>query len=133
AAVWRDIRKLPLEEQEAALRNPEMRARLIDAAHERMRERQDSVGAEPRRPEFDWIFVLDKPLPPYRSVGEIAREQNKDPVETMIDLALEKHLQLFFQQPMVNEDQDVVLAMLRHPSYVVTFYVLWECVYMIFV
>jgi N-acyl-D-amino-acid deacylase len=121
AEIWREIRKLPLDEQEAALRNPELRAKLIEAAHERIRSREETVGAEPRRAEFDWIFVLDKPLPPYRSVGEIAREQNKDPVETMIDLALEKHLRLFFQQPLVNEDQNVVLAMMRHPRSVVTF------------
>jgi N-acyl-D-aspartate/D-glutamate deacylase len=121
AEIWRDIRKLPLDEQEAALRNPELRAKLIEAAHERMRSREETVGAEPRRAEFDWIFVLDKPLPPYRSVGEIAREQSKDPVETMIELALQKHLRLFFQQPLVNEDQNVVLAMMRHPRSVVTF------------
>jgi N-acyl-D-aspartate/D-glutamate deacylase len=121
ADLWRDIRKLPLERQEAALRDPELRTKLIEAAHERIRSREETVGAEPRRPEFDWIFVLDKPLPPYRSIGEIAREQNKDPVETMIDLAMEKHLRLFFQQPLVNEDQDVVLAMMRHPRSVVTF------------
>jgi N-acyl-D-amino-acid deacylase len=121
ADIWRDIRKLPLDQQETALRNPELRTKLIEAAHERMRSREETVGAEPRRPEFDWIFVLDKPLPPYRSIGEIAREQNKDPVEVMIDLALDKHLRLFFQQPLVNEDQDVVLAMMRHPRSVVTF------------
>ncbi|HJU10261.1 MAG TPA: amidohydrolase family protein, partial [Candidatus Binataceae bacterium] len=121
AEIWRDIRKLPLDQQEAALRNPELRSKLIEAAHERIRSREETVGAEPRRPEFDWIFVLDKPLPPYRSVGEIACEQNKDPIETMIDLALEKHLHLFFQQPLVNEDQNVVLAMMRHPLSVVTF------------
>lgn len=121
AEIWRDIRKRPLDEQEATLRKPELRAKLIEAAHERMRSREETVGAEPRRPEFDWIFVLDKPLPPYRSVGEIAREQNKDPVEVMIDLALEKHLRCFFQQPLVNEDQDVVLGMMRHPRSVVTF------------
>jgi N-acyl-D-amino-acid deacylase len=121
AAVWSDIRKLPLVQQENALRDPAIRSRLIEAAHERMRAREETVGAEPRRPEFDWIFVLDKPLPPYRSIGEIAREQNKDPIETMIDLALENHLHLFFQQPLVNEDQDVVLAMMRHPRSVVTF------------
>jgi N-acyl-D-amino-acid deacylase len=121
AEIWRDIRKLPLDQQEAALRDSELRAKLIEAAHERIRSREETVGAEPRRPEFDWIFVLDKPLPPYRSVGEIAREQNKDPIETMIELALEKHLRLFFQQPLVNEDQNVVLAMMRHPRSVVTF------------
>jgi N-acyl-D-amino-acid deacylase len=121
AELWRDLRKLPLDQQEAALRNPELRAKLIEAAHERIRSREETVGAEPRRPEFDWIFVLDKPLPPYRSVGEIARERNQDPVETMIDLALEKHLRLFFQQPLVNEDQNMVLAGMRHPHSVVTF------------
>src|SRR5215831_9950479 len=121
ADIWRDIRKLPLDQQETALRNPELRTKLIEAAHERMRTREETVGAEPRRPEFDWIFVLDKPLPPYRSVGEIAREQNKDPVEMMIELALEKHLRLFFQQPLVNEDQNMVLARMRHPHSVVTF------------
>ena len=36
--VWRDIRKLPLAEQEAALRNPEMRAKLVAAAHDQPRE-----------------------------------------------------------------------------------------------
>lgn len=121
APVWCDIRKLPLAEQEAALRNPDIRRKMVEGAHERIRSGGQTVGAEPRRPEFDWVFVLDKPLPPYRSIGEIAREQNKDPVEVMIDLALEKHLKLFFQQPLVNEDQDVVLATMRHPRAVVTF------------
>jgi len=121
APVWRDIRKLPLAEQEAALRNPEIRRQMVDAAHERIRSGGQTVGAEPRRPEFDWVNVLDKPLPPYRSVGEIARERNQDPVEVMIDLALERHLKLFFQQPLVNEDQDYVLAGMRHPRSVVTF------------
>jgi N-acyl-D-amino-acid deacylase len=121
APVWCDIRKLPLAEQEAALRNPEIRRKMVEAAHEKIRSGKQTVGAEPRLPEFDWLFVLDKPLPPYRSLGEIGREQNKDPLEVMIDLALEKHLKQFFQQPLVNEDQDYVLAGMRHPRSVVTF------------
>ena len=32
APVWSEIRKLPLAEQEAALRNPAMRAKLVEAA-----------------------------------------------------------------------------------------------------
>ncbi|MGA2411683.1 MAG: amidohydrolase family protein, partial [Candidatus Binataceae bacterium] len=39
----------------------------------------------------------------------------------IIDLALEKHMRQFFIQPIVNEDQDIVLAMMRHPRSVVTF------------
>jgi len=121
APVWSDIRKLPLAEQEAALRNPATRAKMVEAAREFMTQRHHVVGAEARPPHFDYFFVLDKPLPPYRSVGEIARETGKDPLDVMLDLSLEKHLRQFFIQPLVNEDQDVVLAMMRHPRSVVTF------------
>src|SRR5712692_2689576 len=121
APVWSDIRKLPLAEQEAALRNPAMRAKLVEAAREFMTKRHNIVGAEARPPDFDYFFVLDKPLPPYRSVAQVARERGQDALEVMLDLALEKHLKQFFIQPIVNEDQDIVLAMMRHPRSVVTF------------
>jgi N-acyl-D-amino-acid deacylase len=121
AEVWRDVRKLPLAEQEAALRNPEMRAKLIAAAREHLSQPSHAVGAEARRPDYDWFFVLDRPTPPYRSIAEIAKETGKDPLDVIIDAALEKHLKQFFIQPIVNEDQELVLAMMRHPRSVVTF------------
>jgi N-acyl-D-amino-acid deacylase len=119
--VWREIRKLPLAEQEAALRNPEIRAQLIAAVHEQPREEKKIVGAEPRRANFKWLFVMDKASPPHRSVAEIAEELNKDPVEVILDLALEKHMKQFFLQPLANENQDHVLEMMRNPRSVVTF------------
>jgi N-acyl-D-amino-acid deacylase len=121
APVWSDVRKLPLAEQEAALKNPEMRAKLVEAARDFMTKRHNVVGAEARPPDFNYFFVLDKPLPPYSSVAQIARERGADALEVMLDLALEKHLKQFFIQPLVNEDQDIVLAMMRHPRSVVTF------------
>jgi N-acyl-D-amino-acid deacylase len=121
APVWSDVRKLPLAAQEAALRDPGTRAKLVEMAHQYSAERREVFGAEARPPEYDWLFVLDKPLPPYRSVGEIARGTSSDPLNVMIDLALEKNLKQFFLQPLANEDQDVVLAMMRHPRSVVTF------------
>ncbi len=121
APLWSEMRKLPLAEQEATLRNPAARAQLIQAAREFMTKRHNVVGAEARPPDFDYLFVLDQPLPPYRSVAQIARERQQDALEVMLDLALEKHLRQFFIQPIVNEDQDVVLAMMRHPRSVVTF------------
>ncbi|MHB8383465.1 MAG: N-acyl-D-amino-acid deacylase family protein [Candidatus Binataceae bacterium] len=117
--VWSDIRKLPLAEQEAALRNPETRQQLVKAVNESGGSR--AVGAEPRRANFDWMFVMDKPNPPHRSVAEIARASGKDPVDVIIDLALEKHLKQFFLQPLANENQSDVLEMMRHPRSVVTF------------
>ena len=75
--VWRDIRKLPLAEQEAALRNPDLRQKLVEAASQRSNER--IVGAEARPANYKWLFVMDRATPPYRSVAEIAAAQNKHP------------------------------------------------------
>jgi N-acyl-D-amino-acid deacylase len=117
--VWREFRKLPLAEQEARLRDPEMRRKLVDAARERRQERP--VGPEPRNANFKWLFPLDRALPPYRSIAQIAEESSKDPVDVMIDMALEKNLKMFFIQTLSNEDQGHVLEMMRHPRSVVTF------------
>jgi N-acyl-D-aspartate/D-glutamate deacylase len=118
--VWRDIRKLPLAEQEAALRNPEMRRKLVEAAHEPMEQRR-AVGPEPRSANFKWLFVMERASPPHRSVAEIANELNKDPVDVIIDLALEKNLKQFFLQPLFNQNDDHVLEMIKNPRSVVTF------------
>jgi len=117
--VWRELRKRPLAEQEAALRDPEMRRKLVDAAHERSQER--SIGAEPRGANFKWLFPLERATPPYRSIAEIAETTNTDPVEVVIDLALKKNLKQFFLQTLTNENQEHVLEMMRHPRSVVTF------------
>jgi N-acyl-D-amino-acid deacylase len=118
--AWREIRKLPLAEQEAALRNPEIRRKLVQAASDRS-PGERAVGAEARDANYNWIFPLDRPTPPYRSIAEIAAAENKDPVDVMIDLALEKNLKKFFMQTLVNENQDDVLEMMKHPRSVVTF------------
>jgi N-acyl-D-amino-acid deacylase len=64
---------------------------------------------------------MDKASPPHRSVADIAAEQNKDPVEVILDLALAKNMKQFFLQPLANENQDHVLEMMRNPRSVVTF------------
>ncbi len=118
APVWRDVRKLPLDQQEKFLRNPETRRQMIDAA----KQYPGLMRSGRLRPvEFDWLFVLDKPVPPYRSIADIAREQNRHPVETLIDIALEKNLKQFFIEPNFNEREETLLAMMRHPASVVTF------------
>ena len=119
--VWQDIRKLSLPEQEAALRNPETRAKLVEAVHQAPRNPDKGIGVEARAANFKWLFVMDSATPPYRSVAEIADERGQDPLETFIDLALEKHLKQFFLQPLVNHNQDHVLEMMKHPRSVITF------------
>jgi N-acyl-D-amino-acid deacylase len=119
--VWSDIRKLPLAEQEAALRNPELRARLIEAVRAHRPDPGAGVGAEVRDANFKRIYPLDKPLPPYRSVAEIAEELGREPVEVIIDLALAHHLKQFFVQTIANENQDEVLGMIKHHRTIPTF------------
>jgi N-acyl-D-aspartate/D-glutamate deacylase len=118
--VWRDIRKLSLAEQEAKLRNPDIRRQLVDAVYQTPRESQ-GVGAEPRKANFKWLLVMDKATPPYRSIAEVADAENKDPVEVFIDLSLAKNLKQFFLQPLVNENEEYALEMMKHPRAVVTF------------
>jgi N-acyl-D-aspartate/D-glutamate deacylase len=65
--------------------------------------------------------VFDKVEGPHRSVAEIARERGQHPAEVMIDLALQKNLDLFFLQPIANENQDYALEIMRHPRTVTTF------------
>ena len=117
--VWKELRALPLEEQKRRLRDPELRGRLVAAARERDERRP--IGAEARAASYDWIFVMDSPTGPYRSVADVARERACDPVEAMIDLALERDLDRFFLQPIANEDQDHALELIKHPRTAVTF------------
>ncbi|HZP45108.1 MAG TPA: amidohydrolase family protein [Candidatus Binataceae bacterium] len=117
--LWSDLRKRPLAEQEAALRNPEMRRKLIEAGHQKQEHR--AVGPEARTSSFRWLFPLDRATPPYTSIAEIAEQSGKDPVEVIIDLALAKNLKQFFLQTLINEDQNHVLEMMKHPRSVVTF------------
>jgi N-acyl-D-aspartate/D-glutamate deacylase len=117
--VWKELRARPLAEQTHRLRDPELRRRLVEAARERDERR--AIGAEPRPAAYEWIFVMDTVEGPHRSLAEVARERGVDPVEAMIDLALEKDLERFFLQPIANEDQDHALELMQHPRTVVTF------------
>ncbi len=117
--VWKEIRALPLAEQKAKLADPALRPKLVQAA--RARFEGQPRGTEARAAVYEWLFVMDTVEGPHRSVAEIAQERRCDPVEAMIDLALEKDLDLFFLQPIANEDQDVALEIMRLPRAVVTF------------
>jgi N-acyl-D-amino-acid deacylase len=117
--VWKELRRLPLAEQKAKLRDPELRSQLVAAA--RARFEGEPRGTEARPAVFDWIFVMESVHGVHRSVAEIARVRNCDPVEAMIDLGVESDFNVFFLQPIANEDQDIALELMRLPRAVVTF------------
>ena len=122
---WQEIRALPLAEQKARLRDPEVRRRLI-AAEARMKPKGTELqggGAattDPKKPDYDNLFPMldidwDDP-----SVGELSRRQNRHPVEVIIDLCLEDDNRVLVQ-PLVNESPADVLGLLKHPRTLATF------------
>jgi len=117
--AWAEVRALPFEEQRRALYDPDVRRRLIDAAHNEVITQ--SVGAEPRRPKYESLLVLNDPLPPHVSVAELARQRGVDPVELMIDLALETDFNQLFEQPTTRFEMNELVDIMKHPNTVMTF------------
>jgi len=118
--VWRDLRVLPLEEQKRRLRDPGLRAKLVEVAGGPP-PKHKIVGVEARPPDWDYLYIMDSALGEQSRLADVARKRGTDPVELMIDLSLEKDLKQFFCQPVANENQDHVLEMIQHPRSVVTF------------
>ena len=117
---WSEIRQLPLAEQAAKLRDPVVKAKLVEIAS-REYTGPRVVGAEARPPHWDHVYPMSAMAFDIPSMGELARQQGVNPVELMIDMALERDFKMFFRQPLANENQDHVLEMMKHPRSVVTF------------
>lgn len=118
--LWKEIRQLPLAEQQARLSDPELRARLVAIANSEYTGPR-IVGAELRPPDWDYVYPMDDMAYDKPSMAQIAAQKGVDPVELMIDMALEKDLKMFFRTPIANENMDDVLEMMKHPRSVVTF------------
>ena len=114
------MRALPLEEQKAKLRDPVVKAKLIEVAS-RDYKGPRIVGAEARPPRWEWVYPMFDMSYAGPSMAELATERGVHPVELMIDLALEHDFKIYFRQPIANEDQSHVLDMMKHPRSVVTF------------
>jgi N-acyl-D-amino-acid deacylase len=117
--LWSELRTQPLDEQRRALADPTRRSALVAAAEQGDYGR--AIGAEARKPEWQWIFPMTAGLPPYRSIAELAAERRVSPMEAFLDVALAGDLRSFFIQAAANQDQDIVLEMLRHPFAIPTF------------
>jgi N-acyl-D-aspartate/D-glutamate deacylase len=119
--TWRQVRAEPLERQRAIFTDPDARKRLIEEANSG--QYGGAIGAEARRPDYERMRVLLRPLPPTPTVAEVARERGIDPVEAMIDLALEADFDLFFAQPLsaAGADEAQLLDVMRDPRTVMTF------------
>jgi N-acyl-D-aspartate/D-glutamate deacylase len=117
--AWQAVRSLPLAEQRRLLAEPEVRHRLVAAAHHDDYPR--AIGAEAPRPDFDKMCLFDRAVPPFPSVASVARERRRDPVELIIELALASDFDQLFIQPLASVEPDRVRATMRHPRSIMTF------------
>ena len=118
---WARVRALPFAEQRKAFSDPESRKRLIAAT---MNGNYRTGGGEPRQPQYENMYVMRNAVSGNPSVASLAAKRNVDPVEVMMDLALESDFnQLFMQFDMatVPKSEEEALATLRHPRTVMTF------------
>jgi N-acyl-D-aspartate/D-glutamate deacylase len=118
---WAEIRSLPFDQQHKALSDPETRKRLIEATK---RGGYRTGGGEPRAPQYSNMYVLQDPVGNNPTVAQLAAKRGVDPVEVMMDLALESNFnQLFmqFDEATVPKSDQEALATLKHPRTVMTF------------
>jgi N-acyl-D-aspartate/D-glutamate deacylase len=99
-------------------------AKLADQAF------RDGVRAELSRPahfrlfngQWDQVEVVEsrRKDAEQRTVGELARAAGRDPLDVMLDLALEEDLGTVFNAMLLNSDEAAVGEMLRHPASLVS-------------
>jgi N-acyl-D-aspartate/D-glutamate deacylase len=117
---WREMRALALPQQREMLLDQVVRQRLVDAASSGQYAR--AVGAELRPPRFDRIEVLWDTVNPNPTIEELAAERRQNPVDVMIDIALDSNFETWFAQyPTPRVSDESRQAVLRHPNAVMTF------------
>jgi N-acyl-D-aspartate/D-glutamate deacylase len=72
--------------------------------------------------EWDRVHVVEsaRPHAESRSIAELAREAGKDPLDTMMDLALGENLDTVFSAQLLNTDEAGIAKMLRDPNALVS-------------
>ena len=123
--AWRALRHLPLDEQKQRLADPATRRQLV-AAEADMKPRGNvfqgggAATTDPRKPDYDNLYAMKSVDWDDPTVAQLSAQRGKHPVEVMLDLVLENDNQVFIQ-PLVNEQPDHVLGMLKHPRTLATF------------
>ena len=103
-----------------------------EAFKTKLRERgfRDAIRAELERPahfrlfngEWQKVAVVESARKDYeqRDLAALAAEAGKDPLDLMLDLALDEDLETVFSALLLNSDEEAVGRMLRHPCSLVS-------------
>jgi len=94
---------------------------------------RDAIRAELAQPavfrlfsgEWDKVFVVAAARAENcglenRSLADIGQAQRKDPLDTLLDLALAEDLETVFVAQLMNSDEDAVARLIRHPHSLVS-------------
>ena len=91
---------------------------------------REGIRAELRQPaavrlfnnDWDKVEVIESARKDceQRSIGALAREAGRDPLDYMLDLALAEDLDTVFNAMLLNSDEEAVARMLRHPASLVS-------------
>ena len=120
-ATWKNVMLLPHDLRTQAFRDPDTRAKLHREAVETPMD-TNRAGDFTRRWDLQFVFKPALPKNQHltgKSVADIAREQNKDVLDTFLDLALEENLETEFERREVNSDQAAMTALLTSPYTVI--------------
>jgi N-acyl-D-amino-acid deacylase len=114
---WKPILQKPVEERRSLLSSAAFRDEL---------RRMSSAGrwVAALGPSWDHIFLRLSPASEHRdlidlSIADIAGRRRVDEVDALLDLSLETDLRCQYGIPIMNDDEETVGRLLRHPAGVV--------------
>jgi N-acyl-D-amino-acid deacylase len=110
-----DLIGKPVEELRILLRDPALRARLLEGIEETSGEILGGMAT------LENVFPLEGGVRAYetdpeQSIAARARRLGKHPLEVMLDLMVEHDLRNFFLVPLFNSDLEAAGEMLVHPG-----------------
>ena len=124
--AWNEATVGTLEERRMKLGDPGRRAALkadMEAAPTVMPGTSpDGEQGQLRMFRWDETFIDDVHLEKNKSlkgrtVGEVAREQGKHPIDCLLDLSVEEELKTeFAMQGFINNDEEALTTILKHPQ-----------------
>jgi N-acyl-D-aspartate/D-glutamate deacylase len=113
---WAEVRSLPLDEQRSILRDPDRRRSLVAAAYAGT-YKQGLITETQRPDDYGELLVVRRADGPNLSVAELCGDS--DPVDFIIQLALDSDFKQIFEQQISNRDFSQTYDALRHPATVI--------------
>jgi len=122
--AWNEATIGTLEERKAKLADPARRPKLrADMERARITGRRQDDGEAGQISMFRWnetfidkVCLEKNKMLQGKTVADLAQEQNKHPVDAMLDLAVEEDLKTEFSMPsFANSDEEAVATIIKHP------------------